>query len=314
MPFRVTDASMKTKLLAQIATGQQRGVSAQERLASGKRINRPSDDPTGTEAVIRLRTIQAAVEQFRRNGQAATVELQTTDSTVESYEQTLDRVRTLLLNGITEPNSPGARAAIATEIDGIRDGLLTTANMTTTGGQYLFGGTRQNVPPFDPVTALPAATATSQQLLRVEPGAPPVVTGVTADQLFSNVTGTVFTTLTAAAAALRGTGIDPLTLQPVFDPVVDKATLDAALTHTNELTDLTSTMRGRIGASLKRAEISLERLDRDFLSLETTAGEIEGADFAESAIDLTEAENALQAILQSTARINNRGTLLDLIG
>jgi flagellar hook-associated protein 3 FlgL len=201
MPFRVTDASTKTRLLAQIATGQQRGIAAQERLASGKRINRPSDDPAGAGTVIRLRTTQAAIDQLHRNGQAATDALLTSDATVESFEQTLDRVRTLLLNGITEPNSTAVREALATEIDGIRDALLTTANMVTTGGQYIFGGTRQDVPPFDPVTAVPAATPTSQQLLRVELGAPPVTTGVTAEQLFSNTTGTIFATLTSAAAA-----------------------------------------------------------------------------------------------------------------
>lgn len=314
MPFRVTDASKSARLSAQIAAGQQRGVAAQERVASGKRINRPSDDPIGAEAVIRLRTTQAAIDQFRRNGRAASDALLTSDATVDSYEQTLDRVRTLLLNGVTEPNTAEARAALATEIEGIRDSLLTTANRVTTGGQYLFGGTRQDVPPFDPLTAAPAATATSQQLLRVEPGAPPVITGVTADQLFSNATGTVFATLTAAAAALRGTGTDPITLLPVYDPVVDRTALDDALTHTNELTDLASTVRGRIGASLQRVGVSGERLDRDILSLETTAAEIEGADFAEAAIDLAEAENALQAILRSTAQINNRGTLLDLLG
>ncbi len=314
MPFRVTDASMKTKQLAQIATGQQRGIAAQERLASGKRINRPSDDPAGAGTVIRLRTTQAAIDQLHRNGQAATDALLTSDATVESFEQTLDRARTLLLTGITDTTSATAREAVALELDNIHEQLLATANTVSNGGQYLFGGTRQDVPPFDPITAVPAVSPTAQQLLRVESGATSTITGVTAEQLFTNVTGTIFATLTAASAALRGTGIDPVTGGPAYDPVADKATLDAALTHTNELTDQASTARSRIGGSLRRIEVSTERLDSEFLSLEATTHDIEGADFAQAALDFTEAENALEAILQSTARFNNRGTLLDLLG
>src|SRR5438552_15679656 len=165
MPFRVTDGVVNARLTAQIATATQRLSQAQEQIASGKRINRPSDDPTGSEVVLRLRTSQTVVDQFRRNAGAAKDTLSTADGTLDIYQQTLDRARTLLAQGASDSTDATAKRTIAAEIDGLRQQMLALAN-SRHDELYLFGGTRQNVPPFD-AAGVPAATAASPQLVPV---------------------------------------------------------------------------------------------------------------------------------------------------
>src|SRR5262245_7564391 len=102
MPFRITDTASSTRTAAQIAASRQRVATAQEQIATGKRINRPSDDPTGAEAAIRIRASQTASKQLERSTGTALNSLLISDNTLESYETVLDRARALLTNGASD--------------------------------------------------------------------------------------------------------------------------------------------------------------------------------------------------------------------
>src|ERR1700694_4642719 len=120
MPFRVTNSSQTSVLSERIALSQQRLAVVQERISSGKRINRPSDDPFGAEAVLRFRTSQASVEQFQQNAATVRDGLQHADGVMESYQQLLDRASALLTQGASDSTGAVARASIAQEIEGLR--------------------------------------------------------------------------------------------------------------------------------------------------------------------------------------------------
>ena len=300
MNFRVTNSSQTSVLSARIALSRQRLDAAQETISSGKRINRPSDDPFGAEAVLRFRTSQASVEQFQKNAATVGDGLKSADGAMESYQQLLDRASTLLTQGASDFTSATAKASIAQEIDSIRSGMLTIVN-TTANDRYVFGGTRQNVAPFDSA-GLPAVAGTTTQMVQIEPDAAPIAAGVTADAVFSNGGGTVFASLSAAAAALRGTG------NPAADKVAVLASMDALAICSNQ----TDAGRAQLGASLNSVNDSSSRLASAALSFQESANRFESADFAAAAVELTQASTALQATLQATAYAG-KGSLMDLI-
>ena len=300
MPFRVTDSLMSARLIEQLATARQRQAKAQEQIASGQRINRPSDDPVGAEKVMNIRVSQAALEQFKKTVTQADEKLRVGDNALESYEQLLDRAGALLAQGLSDFTTQDARQSLAVEIDGLRERALSIAQMKH-GDEYLFGGTRQDQPPFDS-TGAPAPTPSSEQLLQIEPDAPPVITGVRAEDVFSDGSGSIFDLLSAAATALRGTG----------DPVADRATLENAMGRLKALTSQVQASRTRLGVAMERVESVGSRLDADNLSLETIAQQFESADFAEAAVRFTEASNLIEAITQS-ARLN-RNSIVDILG
>jgi flagellar hook-associated protein 3 FlgL len=302
MTFRVTDSNKSASLLAQIGRQQQRLVTAQEHISTGKRINRPSDDPAGAGAVIRIRSSQSELEQFKRNATAVNDKLNVTDSLLEEYDGQLERTRAFLSQGVSDTTPQEARNVLATQLDSLRQRVLHVANSNSIG-EYVFGGTRQNAPPFDPTTEAPAAPVASPQYVQIEPNAQPIAAGVTAESVFTDASGTIFEALTDAAAALRGTG----------DPVADRATLQQVMDRLSGFVSQTAQAQGRVGAGQQAAQAALENLQRDNLSLETSAQNIEGADFAEAAIHLTEAERALEATLQTSARFGRR-SLLDFLG
>ncbi|MFN7944161.1 MAG: hypothetical protein U0Z53_02195 [Blastocatellia bacterium] len=301
MPFRVTDSSSSSLITAQIAAARQRMAVAQERIASGSRINRPSDDPLGAEAVIRLQTSQTEVEQFRRNAGMAEDSLKAADVTIDDYQKYLDRARTLVMNGANDVASPEARKNLATELDGIRQQMKSLANATHQD-QFVFGGTRQNVPPYD-TNFVPAAGTATPSLLQIEPQSDPIQTGVTADTVFADATGNVFDALQSVITALRGTG----------DAVADKATLTTGLDRLKSLSDQASVARTRIGASLSHVETVTDRLGEISLDRQASIERVSGADLAESALALSQAQRDIEAILQAN-NPNRRRSLLDFLG
>src|SRR5450432_263890 len=118
MPFRVTNSSQTSVLSARIALSRQNLEAVQERISSGKRINRPSDDPFGAEAVLRFRTSQATVEQFQQNAATVRDGLTSADGAMESYQQLLDRASVLMTQGASDSTSAPARVSLAQEMDG----------------------------------------------------------------------------------------------------------------------------------------------------------------------------------------------------
>ena len=298
--MRVSDASVNSDLAARIGTQRSRLSVLQERLASGKRINRPSDDPAGADAVLRLRTSQNEIEGFGRSAKAANQRLTATDDALQSYEPLLEKIRSLVTQGLTDTTTQDAKNALATELDALRGRILNVANAKN-GEEYLFGGTRQNAPPFDPVTAAPATTPTSPQYLQIEPGANAIATGVTADTVFADSNSTIFADLTAAAQALRGTG----------DAAADRATLQNTNSRLIVYTGLANVVHAKVGAGLNTTESAQDKLNSDFLSLNERADSIEGADFAQTALELTQTERSLDATLQVAGRQHR--SLLDFL-
>ncbi len=300
MTYRIADNTSSSDFTSRINAQRGRLNVLQERIATGKRINRASDDPSGAEMVLRLRTSQTEIGQFQRSTKTANQKLTATDDTLNSYESVLERVRTLVAQGLSDTTTQEARNALATEITGLRSRILNIAN-SKNGDEYLFGGTRQNAPPFDPTTAVPANTPTNAQFVQIEPGANAIAVGVTAETVFSDATSTIFADLNNAIDALRGT----------ITPANDRATLENTMRRLGVYEDLAGNARAVVGANMNSAEVAGENLSNNFLSLDERAADLEDADFAETAVALTDAQRALEATLQIAA--TGRRSLFDFL-
>lgn len=301
MNTRVPDSNGSARLTSRINTHRLRLDVLQERLATGRRINRPSDDPNGAEMVLNLKTSVKQIEQFQRNAETLNLKLTAADDALSAYESSLDRVKVLLSRGLSEISTPQTREAVAIELEGLRTGILSIAN-TISGDEYVFGGTRQNAPPYDRTTGQPAATPATAQYIQVEPGSPALASGVVADQVFADASSTVFEDIATAVAALRGTG----------DPVADRLALQNAMSRMTVHGQLASAAHARVGASQNAADIALENLGTNLIAFDARITEIEGADFAETAVGIAAAQRALDATLQVAAQ--GRRSLFDFLG
>jgi flagellar hook-associated protein 3 FlgL len=128
---------------------QQEALSrTQTEISSGKRIQTPSDDPSGAVKILDIEEQIATAEQYQRNGLFANTELSLEEDAMVGAQNVLQRVRELMIQANNDSQSESTRQSIATEVRALRDELLALANTRNASGDYLFSGFQTDSLPF----------------------------------------------------------------------------------------------------------------------------------------------------------------------
>jgi len=107
------------RALININRAERRVLSLQEQLATGQRVNRPSDDPLAARRAVDARAEVRKNEQYLANISAARPYLQETETSLLTTTNILQRAYELTLQGANDTNSQVDRAQIAIEINQI---------------------------------------------------------------------------------------------------------------------------------------------------------------------------------------------------
>ncbi|HWU22182.1 MAG TPA: flagellin [Nocardioides sp.] len=122
-------------------TTTQTSMSASvERLSSGLRINKASDDAAGLAISQGLTAQINGIGQAVRNAQDGINVVQTADGALTEVQSILQRVRTLTVQGANDSNDANARADIGTEIGQLSNELDRIKNTTKFNGKALLDG------------------------------------------------------------------------------------------------------------------------------------------------------------------------------
>jgi flagellar hook-associated protein 3 FlgL len=128
---------------------RQKDLSETElQVASGKRILRPSDDPSGAVRILDMKEAEQRLAQYQRNADWATARLEQEETTLEGIGNLLQRARELTVRGNNGTMSTVDRQAIAAEIEQIRDSFWQLTNTRDANGEYIFGGFRTQSEPM----------------------------------------------------------------------------------------------------------------------------------------------------------------------
>ena len=98
--MRITNKSMMTNYLSNLNKSLKRMSDSQNQLASGKNIQRPSDDPFGTIKAMNLDTSLKQNEQYKKNIEDSLDFLNVTDASLGTMTDALQRIRELTVYGI----------------------------------------------------------------------------------------------------------------------------------------------------------------------------------------------------------------------
>jgi flagellar hook-associated protein 3 FlgL len=148
MSFRVTQGTLARGVLEGLQTNLTRLQRTQEQLSSGRRLNRPSDSPVDTVAAMQLRADQTQTEQYSRNIDDGLAWLNTADGALGQAAAVVDRVRQLVVSGANGAIGDDSRAAMADEVDQIRQSLIQMGN-TQYGNKPIFAGTSDTPSAFN---------------------------------------------------------------------------------------------------------------------------------------------------------------------
>lgn len=307
MPFiRITQGIVMSRILADLSRQTRRLLDLERQLATGQRVNTPSDDPLAARRAIAAQSEITANEQFLASITATQPMLVDTESALRTTLDYIQRANELTLQGLNSTNTQEQRDQIANEVNQLIEGVLQQAN-SFSSGRYLFGGTRTLAEPFDAtrdadgeITALTYVGNDEDIQIEISDGI----------RLAINITGEDAFTSTSAST------VDVLqTLVQIRDNLRagDTAGLETRLAELEQAQSQILVAVSRIGAVQRRIEDVSANLDEINVQLRQVISDNIDADFAEVLVNLNAQTNAYQAALNASGRII-QPSLLDFLG
>jgi len=290
--LRVTTQLLVDRSVRNINNQTNRLLTLQEQLATGLRVNRPSDDPIDARRAVSIRSLIGKNEQYLANISMVNSPVAETNTSIETILSSFNWAWELTLRGANGTNAQSQLDALALEIDQILEGIFSTANHET-NGRYLFGGTRTTAPPYEAVrNAEGEITAVNfvgnTEAVRV------AISDVldlqyneTGPDVFSE-TQDIFQTLIDVRDNLRAGDTGALGSVRLEEMETVRVQLTSAL--------------ARVGSIQNRLDRSVEEFEEFTFQLQTQLSDAIDADYAEVITELNAQTNAFQAALSAAAR------------
>ncbi len=296
--MRISTLQLYQRTVSAMLDQQARLGDTQEQLASGKRILRPSDDPSGTAQALRLKEALSAWAQFQRAADRAEARLQLEDGALSHVEDILQRARELAVRGRNDSLSDGDRAALAKELRGLKDDLVRLGNTRDAQGDYIFAGYRSRSPAFV-VAGSGVSYAGDAGVRQIELGPGRNVTvNHPGNVVFMDVPAaaggreSLFETLDSLANALDNP--DDPAFQTEMGRLIDQ--LDTGLDHVLQV-------HTEVGARLNTVDVQRAFNEDTRLQMQRTLSAVEDLDYAEAVARLNRQMVGLEAAQKTFTRV-----------
>ncbi|QEA39694.1 flagellar hook-associated protein 3 [Pistricoccus aurantiacus] len=146
--MRISTQVMFEQSMTSMNRQQSEYLKIGQQIASGKKVVRPSDDPQAASRAVGVAQAKAQTQQYADARISARNALSQEESVLNSVTQGISSAKNLLVQAASETLSDADRQSIGGELRGIYESLLGQANVTDGNGRYLFGGYKDDAPPF----------------------------------------------------------------------------------------------------------------------------------------------------------------------
>ncbi|SDE35253.1 flagellar hook-associated protein 3 FlgL [Paenibacillus sp. UNCCL117] len=296
MTQRVTQSMLNTQLLRNLNSNMNRMDNLQNQLATGRRINKPSDDPVGISFSLRYRSELAANDQYQRNVDSSVSWLDYTDTMLDQVGQVMQRARELAVLGSNGTNSEESLNSVKIEIDQLADQMFTIAN-SNFNGKYVFNGQKTDVKPY-PELATAADVEVNKGPIQFEIGVGVKLTiNKTGDEVFGEGDTSIFKILSDMSESLGKKNY---------------SAIQASIGKIDESMNNLLAMRADIGAKTNRIQLAEDRLKDIGINLQSLQSKTEDADMSIVITNLKMNENVYQASLSAGSKLI-QPTLIDFL-
>jgi len=285
---------------AQMSNVQTNLTQTQAQLAQGKQIINVSDSPNQAATIQRLKSIMSKQDSYQSSLDTIKARLQGEDTTLKSASDLLVRAKEIAVQGANDTLNPADRKSLGTELQALRDQLLSLANTRDSNGNYLFSGSRVKQPAFVETANGSPAYMGDQTHMNVRVGEQRSIP--------INRTGTdAFVTVARPDEQGHVTGVG------FFKSLDD---LISGLKNSNgndirrgagEMDNLqqgVSLAQAQIGTNLNVVDQQTSVLEDTTLNLKTTLSSIEDLDYASAITKMNQQMMSLEAAQSSFAKVS----------
>lgn len=298
--LRVTSNMMNSQLLLNLNRNGRATNETQLQLSTGRKLNRPSDDPVGMTYSLRYRTELSANTQYQSNVDSALSWLDYNDTALDQVGSILTHLKELTVQASTSTNPQSALDAIKTEVEQLKEQLIDIGN-SKLNGKYIFNGQQYDKKPYDfAKDGNNLSVTTDVGDLLTDQGNISFIVGESV-QLPINVTGnTIFGSPSEKDDDHVFTMIDRLTTALGKG---DFSTISAQIDKIDTRMDKVLTARAEIGAKTNRVELMAGRLEDMGINLTDLQSKAEDADYEKLIIQSKIQESIYNASLSAGAKI-----------
>jgi flagellar hook-associated protein 3 FlgL len=291
--MRISAKIMAENIKANLARQSTQLMNTETQLSTGKRINKPSDDPTGIGKVLDYRSTQQTIGQYRSNITDANTRIQYTEDVLGQINDFVDQAKNIAAN-----TEGGDGAGLAQQVDNIQKQILDLAN-SKYDNEYIFSGNRSDTPPFD---------SASPYTYNGDNGSHQVIVGqgisvqiqTDGSQMFEDGGDNLFQVLDNLKTALNTDPVNAAAVQSTVDPL-----------------DRISKRLEQAQSGMATTYQSLKNTDNHWSNfsnaVETMRQNVEDADITQTAIDMQVQQTSYQVLLQTAAKVI-QPTLVDFLG
>jgi len=302
---RITNQMSAQMTLSGIETALDRLDTTQQELSTGKSINEPSDNPSGTALTLSLNTQLSDLNSYSNQVTDGTGWSQASTSALSDITNSVQRIQELTTEAANGTQTAADMQASAQEVNQLIDEIKQDAN-TQYNGQYVFSGTATSTQPYASGSNDSYAGNTGQVTRTIGPN-----TALAVNANLQSVLGTGQT----VSGQPAGDGLLLNTLRNVADDMQSgnssavNSEMSALTTNLNSLTGLSA----NVGAIQDRLQMASSRIETMQTSDTQVLSNTQDADMASTEISYSTQQAALTAALQAGASIVQQ-SLMNFLG
>jgi len=288
--------------LADLGRISDRMQRAQRQMATGKRVNSVSDDPSSVTPLLETRSSLAAVQQINMNLGRVKTEVDSATTGLGAAVTIMERVQVLGSQRITDTQTADSRAAIATELGSLLEQLGGIAR-TNVEGRYVFSGDSDQTVPYnidltqaDPIGTYAGSAATREIQ---HPNGTRFSVALTAQTIFDapDASDNVFHAVNDLRVALQNN---------------DVAGVNTALEHVTTAGAYLNRQLAVYGTAQNKVADAIDYGSKLTLQLQSEASTYEDADLTSAIVEFQQAQTQQQAALMVHSKMP-RSSLFDYL-
>lgn len=280
--MRITQGMLSNNMLRNLTSSYSKMDTLMDQVSTGKKINRPSDDPVIAMKGMGYRTELKQIEQYKRNTSEVHNWMDNTDSALDKATQTMQKLRELAVQASSDTYDASERENIMKEVKQLKEHMMDIAN-TSVNGKYIFNGTDTETPPIDENGNF-VPSSTSPVLIDVASGTK-LQANVNPEDVFGN---DLFANIDSFIADLENN---------------DQEAIEGNISSLQGGIDNIINARADLGARMNRLELVENRLSEQEIVATSTMAENEDVDYEKAITELITQESLHRAALSAGSKI-----------
>jgi flagellar hook-associated protein 3 FlgL len=302
--MRVSGSMINNQIIANLNIDLARLQDLNAQVSTGKSINKPSDDPLGSQQMVNINESLAGITQYQRNNNYVSNWVSASETALNSASTSMLQANSLAIRAGNDTTLDAQDlSSMGDQVNSILEQMVTTGN-TQSEGKYIYGGYQTQTPPFQvtrvagQITAVNYAGDNGVEQVEIDAGLT-VNKNMPGNQIFQPGAGTdVYAALINLRDALNSG---------------NAAQINAAITATDNAHTQITTEISQLGNKADTMQNTANNLTAKSTALTKLSSDLGDTDAAAAIVKLQTAQNVYQAAMSSSALLLNQQSLVDFL-